>query len=175
MGLNANYFYLLIALVLLGIFVGFKPLQLPDTLGSDVEVPELELTRFTLYEVDETGLQNIMIGQKGFQYKDRLEVKDINYTDSTKSVRSNLQADFGIYDKVNIITLKGNVRYHREDGVRFSSQEAVLKQKEETISVDGRFKLERFADNVVGVKLFYDTKNGISSARNVIGYYTVDN
>lgn len=172
MGLNANYFYLLIALVLLGIYLGFKPIKVPANLAKG-EIPELELTRFTLYEVDESGLQDIMIGKKGYQYKNRLEVKDINYTDSSKRLRSNLQADRGIYDKVDLITLQGNVRYHREDGVRFNSKEARLKQKEETIYVDGRFKLHKFADNVVGNHLVYDTKDGVSKAKNVIGYYTV--
>ena len=173
MGLNANYFYLLTGLVLLGVYVGFKPMELPEDLTHKGEVAELELSHFTMYKVDKTGLQNIMIGKKGFQYKNRLEIKDINYTDSTKKFRSNLKADFGTYDKVDLITLQGNVRYYREDGVRFNSKQARLKQKEETIYVDGRFKLHKFADNVVGDHLFYDTKHGVSRAKNVIGYYTV--
>jgi len=174
MGINANYFFVLVLFILLAIYVAFKPMKIDDALSTGQEVAEMELNKFTLYSLDETGLQNIMIGDKGFQYKDRLEVKDINYTDSSKRLLNSTQADNGIYDNINLITLEGNVRYHREDGVRFFADKALMHEKEEIIDVVGPFTLYRGQDKVVGLDLFYDTKNGISHARDVIGDYTLN-
>ena len=174
MGINANHFFMLIVLILLAIYIAYKPVRIDDPLSSGEEVAEMELNKFTLYSLDATGLQNIMIGDKGFQYKDRLEVKDINYTDSSRRLLNKIQADNGSYDNINIITLKGNVRYYREDGVHFHANKALLHQKEEIIDVVGPFTLNRGPDKVIGFDLFYDTKKGISHARDVIGDYTLN-
>ncbi len=94
-------------------------------------------------------------------------------TDSTGKQRNNLQADFGIYNNKDLITLEGNVRYYREDGLKFKSDVAVIHQANETIRVVGPFTMDKDADNVVGTDLFYDSKSGLSTAKDVTGFYTL--
>lgn len=173
MAVNANYFFVAIALVLASILFFFQPMHVEENLPGDKEVPELEMNNFTLYELDTTGLKNIMIGRQGYRFKDRIEVNDIDYTDSTRSLQNNLQADFGIYDNINLITLEGNVRYYREDGIKFVTDKAVIYQKEEKIKASGPFKIDKAADYIVGTDLYYDAKKGISHARSVTGFYTL--
>ena len=173
MAVSANHFFIVIALLLAAILLFFQPTDVEERTFGDLEVAELELHNFTLYELDVNGLKDIMIGRKGVRYGDRIEVVDIDYTDSSQALQNNLQADYGIYNNKDLITLKGNVRYYREDGMQFRSDEAVINQKEETIATVGPFKMDKLNDNVVGTDLFYDTKRGITKAKEVTGFFTL--
>ena len=173
MALNANYFFIAIASILLAILLLFKPVEIKPMNNDGKEIAELELRNFTLYELDVEGLKDVMIGRKGYRFKDRIEVEDIDYTDSTRSLQNNVQADFGVYTGEKLITLEGNVRYYREDGMKFRSDKAIINQDEETITTIGPFKMDKFADNVVGDDLFYDTKKGLSTAKDVTGVFTL--
>lgn len=173
MAINANYFFILIAVILASILLFFKPVALKKDENEGQEIASLELYDFTLYELGLHGLKDIMIGKEGYRFKDRLEVKDINYTDSTRVLRNNLQADFGFYNNKDLITLKGNVRYYREDGMQFQSNKAIINQRKETIQTVGAFTLKKFTDNVVGKNLFYDTKKGLSHAKDVTAYFNL--
>ena len=173
MAINANNFFVLIALILGSILFFFQPVEIKEQKQDGGEVAELELRNFTLYELDVNGLKDVMIGQKSYRFKDRIEVEEIDYTDSTRELQNNVQADFGVYRGDDLITLEGNVRYYREDGMKFRSDRALIDQKEETITADGPFKMDKFADNIVGNDLFYDTKKGLSRAKDVTGVFTL--
>ncbi len=173
MAISVNYFFIFIALVLASILLFFKPMPIKETLEDGAEVAELELRNFTLYELSTDGLKDIMIGHYGFRYGDRTEVEEIDYTDSIGDQRNNLQADYGVYNNKDLITLEGNVRYYREDGMRFKSDVAVIDQINETITAVGPFSMDRDEDNVVGTDLFYDSKKGLSNAKDVTGFFTL--
>ena len=174
MGIDANYFFLAIATVLLAILLFFKPTKMAEMTHDGEEVPALELHNFTLYELDTHGLKDIMSGRKGYRYSKRLEIEDINYTDSTHTLRNNLLSDYGVYNNIDLITLKGNVRYHREDGMHFVTNKAIINQKKETIDTRGPFTLYKQADIVVGNDLYYDSKNGLTKAKDVTGIFELD-
>jgi len=173
MAISANHFFIGIAVILAAILFLFKPVEIKEQTKVRGEVPALELRTFTLYELDINGLKDVMIGQIGYRFKDRIEVKDIDYTDSTRSLQNNVLADFGVYNGKDLITLEGNVRYYREDGMKFRSNKAVIDQKEETITAIGPFEMDKLADNVVGDDLFYDMEKGLSKANNVTGIFTL--
>ena len=173
MAISANHFFIGIAVILAAILFLFKPVEIKEQTKVRGEVPALELRTFTLYELDVNGLKDVMIGQIGYRFKDRIEVKDIDYTDSTRSLQNNVLADFGVYNGKDLITLEGNVRYYREDGMKFRSNKAVIDQKEETITAIGPFEMDKLADNVVGDDLFYDMEKGLSKANNVTGIFTL--
>ena len=173
MAVSANSFFVVIALILASILVFIRPHELQQTDRSNEDIAEMELRNFTLYELDTNGLKNIMLGTYGFQYKDRIEVEEIDYTDSTRNLRNNILADYGVYNNNDIITLEGNVRYYREDGMILTTDEAVINQEKETVLTPGPFKIEQDNDNVVGNKLYYDRKAGKTHAKRVVGYYTL--
>ena len=174
MAVSANTFFVVIALILGSILLFIRPQELQVTDHSNEDIAEMELRNFTLYELDTDGLRNIMLGKYGFQYKDRIEVEEIDYTDSTRSLRNNILADYGVYNNVDIITLEGNVRYYREDGMILTTDEALIDQSKETILTPGPFKIEQNNDNVVGNKLYYDRKAGTTNAKTVTGYFTLE-
>ncbi|WP_345978190.1 hypothetical protein [Sulfurimonas sp. HSL3-7] len=169
MAVSANYFFITVAFVLAAILYFFKPMEIEERI--DKEVAQLELLNFTLYELGVDGLKDIMIGRHGLRFDDRIEIRDIDYTDSTRSLQNNIQADFGRYNNREIITLEGNVRYYREDGLNFNSDRAVIHQKDETIDAAGPFTLHKNSESAVGTDLFYDRKNGLSKAKNVTGIF----
>ncbi len=173
MAINANYFFILITILLASILLLFKPTPVTNTIEDNVEVAELELRNFTFYELGIDGLKEIMIGRYGFRYGDRIEIEDIDYTNSSQDHRNNMQADFGIYNNKNLITLEGNVRYYREDGLKFRSDLAVINKNDESITVVGPFTMERNTDKAHGTDLFYDSKNGITKAKDVTAFYTL--
>ena len=173
MAVSANTFFVVIALVLGSILLFIRPEKIELTDHSNEDIAEMELRNFALYELDTNGLKNIMLGKYGFQYKDRIEVEEIDYTDSTRSLRNNILADYGVYNNVDIITLEGNVRYYREDGMILTTDEAVIDQNKETVLTPGPFKIEQNSDNVVGDKLYYDRKAGTTHAKRVTGYFTL--
>ncbi len=173
MAVSANSFFIVIALILGSILVFIRPHELPQNDHANEDIAEMELRNFTLYELDTDGLRNIMLGKYGFQYKDRIEVEEIDYTDSTRSLRNNILAYYGVYNNVDIITLEGNVRYYREDGMILTTDEAVIDQNKETVLTPGPFKIEQNDDNVVGNKLFYDRLAGTTNAKTVTGYFTL--
>lgn len=173
MAINANTFFIIIALVLASILIFFQPSAVQETQDDKGEVAQLELRNFTIYELGVDGLKDIMIGHYGFRYEDRIEVEEIDYTDSTGHQRNNLQADFGVYNNKDLITLEGNVRYYREDGMKFKSDKAIIHQTEETILAVGPFTMEKGGDYAVGTDLFYDSKHSLMKAKNVTGFYTL--
>ena len=108
------------------IFLFFKPLKLKEQ--HFVNVPQLELKDFTMYEFTPFGLQTYMIGLSGTKYDDRFIVKDIDYTDKSPKYIANMQAQKGIY-KNDIVTLEGNVTYSRDNGFYFFTQKLVYNKK----------------------------------------------
>jgi len=175
MAVNINYFFLLIGAILASILLFFQPKEVKLRDPNAKEVAELELHHFTLYELTLDGLKDVMNGKEGLRYTDRIEINDIDYTDNSRNLKNNITADFGVYDNINLITLEGNVRYHREDGLKFKTNRAVMHQKEETITTFGPFTMDKQADTIVGKDLFYDSKNGLSNAKNVTGIFNLDN
>ena len=169
MAISANYFFITVAFLLAAILYFFKPMEMEERIEK--EVAQLELHNFTLYEIGVDGLKDIMIGRNGLRFEDRIEIKDIDYTDSTRSLQNNIQADFGRYNNRDIITLEGNVRYYREDGLKFSTNRAIIDQNRETITTFGPFTLEKLSEKAVGMDLFYDNKNGRSNATDVTGLF----
>jgi len=108
------------------IFFLFKPLALKEQ--SFIDVPQIELKEFTMYEFSPYGLQTLMLGKSGTKYDDRFVVKNIDYTDKSQDYIANMKADRGQY-KENIVNLEGNVFYTRNNGFGFKTQKLNYNKK----------------------------------------------
>jgi len=108
------------------IFFLFKPLALKEQ--SFIDVPQIELKEFTMYEFSPYGLQTLMLGKSGTKYDDRFVVKNIDYTDKSQDYIANMKADKGQY-KENIVNLEGNVFYTRNNGFGFKTQKLNYNKK----------------------------------------------
>lgn len=100
------------------IYFLFKPTKIVQQ--KFVDVPQLVIRKFTLYELDTKGLQTFMTGDKAERFKDRYIVDAIDYTDNSKKLVSNMVANYGMY-KDDVVDLEGNVTYVRADGITFKS------------------------------------------------------
>lgn len=169
--MSANYFFIFIGLVLLLVLTYFRPMQIQTEITE--EVAQLELLDFTLHELDQQGLRNVLSGSKGNRFVDRYVIEDVNYTDNTKLYVENMRSDTGVY-KGNVVTLEGNVRYHRQDGIYFNSDKATFDQNHSVARTQGPFVLTKEADSVRGENLFYNSDSGKIKAQNVTGVYMIN-
>jgi len=152
------------------IFIGFKPLDIKEQ--KFVDVPLFQLESFTLHELNKEGLVTLMKGSKATRYKDRYNVENIDYTDNSKIFIANMRADNGLYrDKEDIIDLKGNVLYNREDGLIFESDEATYNKKSAIAKTNKDYIIYRDDNRVIGTSLIYDNRLNRVKSKNVVAKY----
>jgi LPS export ABC transporter protein LptC len=126
-----------------------------------------------MYEFDKNGLLTIMNGKEAIKYKDRYEIKDINYTDNSQKFSANMKAKSGTY-KNEVVNLDGDVVYIREDGFTFESQEAVYNTKTSIARVDKDFVLYQDKNTVEGNFLVYNNKLNTTKFSNVRATYQIN-
>ncbi len=170
--MNVNLFFLTIAFGLIGIYVFLRPMVIEKE--EKREIALLDLKQFTVYKLEKQGLQSIMTGSSGERYIDRYEVYDTNYTDNSHSYVQHMASDFAFY-RGDEVHLEGNVRYEREDGLTFFSNEALYNQKNGIAKTKGSFTVTQNQDKVKGTRLYYNSTNGKIRAKNITGYYTLRN
>lgn len=150
------------------IFLFFKPLKLKEQ--NFVDVPQIELKKFTMYELTPEGLQTYMLGSSGTKYDDRFIVKNVDYTDRTPEYIANMQADEGIY-KDDKVVLKNNVLYTRDNGFMFQTQKLVYDKKSSEAISDAGY-IAHLGDNVVkGTFIKYNNKLNRVYSKNIDATY----
>ncbi len=150
------------------IFVFFKPLEIKKQEFKNV--PLLNIDKFTMYEFDVKGLQTVMSGKRALRFSDRYTVEDINFTDYSKEFNSNMKAKKGLY-KGNVVDLKGDVRYYREDGLAFKSPTLLYNTKTTIATTDDTYVANFGVSTMKGKTLIYNSKlNRINSTDVLIEY-----
>ncbi len=155
----------------MSIFFLFKPLDFKEQKFTDV--PLFELNIFTMYELNNHGLETLMIGTKGVRYSNRYTVKNIDYTDNSKNYIANMRADLGIY-KNDIINLEGNVFYSREDGLVFETQKVIYNKKTAIAYVNQDYVSYRDKNRVKGTSLEYNNLLNQSKSTDVVANYKIE-
>lgn len=150
------------------IYIFFQPLKIKQQEFDDV--PLLTMGNFVMYELQRTGLQTIMAGTKALRYTERYIVNDVNFTDNSKEFMSNMQADNGIY-KNNIVDLKGNVVYKREDGLTFESDTLNYDTKNSIAQTKDDYLAHRDKNSMKGASFIYDSINNTMKSKQVTVKY----
>ncbi|MCK4974277.1 MAG: LPS export ABC transporter periplasmic protein LptC [Sulfurimonas sp.] len=166
--MNINIFFTSISLVLLMILLLFKPLDIKKNNFTDV--PLFNIAAFTMYELNEKGLTSLMSGSEGIRYKDRYNVKLMDYTDNSQEYIANMKSNTGIY-KGDTVYLNGDVVYFREDGLTFETQKVVYNKKTAIARADGNYVLYRNNNKVIGNKLKYNNALNRVQSKNVVVKY----
>jgi len=169
--MKLNIFLILITMLLLSILLIFKPLDIKQQ--KFVDVPQFKLVTFTMHELDTNGLLTLINGTQGTKYSNRYVVKNIDYTDNSKEYIANIKANNGVY-KNDIVNLTGDVRYVREDGLIFESQEATHNKKTGISHTNGDFTIYQNDNIVHGTKLVYDNIKDKIKAKIVDGLYLLN-
>ena len=134
------------------------------------DVPLFELTSFTTYEIDKIGLITLMLGDNAIRYEDRYVVKNINYTDNSKKYIANMKSNNGIY-KEDVVTLRGDVIYSREDGLTFETDQAVYDKKTSVATTDDVYVAVQNFNTINGSSLEYNNDLKKIESKNVIVKY----
>jgi hypothetical protein len=168
--MTVNSFFLLLMAGLIGIYIFFSPMNIKET--EPKEVSMLDLKQFTMYKIDQIGLQSVMVGSKGQRFTNRYEVYDINLTDDSREHLQNMKADFARYQGEKVL-LEGNVRYKSADGMMFLSDEAQYYHRKAVATTQGPFTVVEKSDWLIGRKLYYDSIKGVARGENIKGIYTL--
>ena len=168
LNINIHIIFSFIAAFLAMIFFVFKPLHIKEQSFKDV--PVFELKSFMIYEIDSLGLESILAGTHGTRYVDRYKIKDVNFTDNSKKYIANIKANDGTY-KDDIITLHKDVVYHREDGLRFFSDEAIYDKRTSIVKTDKKYLAYRENNRLTGTSLVYDNLKNRMKSNNITAIY----
>lgn len=162
--MSINLFFIFILGLLLGMYGYFSPKLSPSE--EIKEIPQIELNQFKLYEISKRGIDHILEGEKGEKFEDRYTVTSAKFSDNTKRLFQTVSSDQVEY-KGDLIDLKQNVHYTREDGLEFRSREGKYDTKRSTIQTNGAFVITQKSHRIDGGRLFYDTEHNTVSAEQV--------
>ncbi len=170
MAMTIHSFLLLVTALLAGIYLFFRPMEVerPD----DRELAQLDLRAFTVYELDKNGLIRMMYGDNGQRYKDRYEVRDISYTDSSNALTQDMTADYGTY-RDEEMELKGNVIIRRSDATDVMSEFVSYDKSKNIVRSDGPFVMLRPDTRIDGEGLVYNMAEGHATAKKMTVNYTI--
>lgn len=169
--MSVNVFFAIILVALIAMFGYFKPSYTQNLDGSDI--PKIELESFIVYEVDTRGVERFFEGEKGKRFDDRYEVSSAKFSNNSKQLFESIRADEARY-KDNVIALRGNVHYVREDGLEFRSNEGTYDENNSLIRTQGPFVITQNHNRVDGTKLYYNTVLDTVEANTVRGSYQLD-
>jgi LPS export ABC transporter protein LptC len=166
-----THFFILLFVLSFSLFVLLKPQAYSKS--ADGQVPQLEIEDFTLYKLDEEGVQSVVSGTIGRQYVSYYEVQNAHYIENKNKLGQHLYSDKGRFEK-DIAYLDDNVRYFREDGLSFESDHAVYDTKKEFLYVPKKFILTQNENVVYGKELHYNSITGEVLAQDVDANYYME-
>ncbi|MCX6076695.1 MAG: LPS export ABC transporter periplasmic protein LptC [Campylobacterales bacterium] len=169
--ININVFFLFITSSLMMIFFLFEPLNIREQ--NFIDVPLFEMSSFTLLEFDDKNLITLMTGNNAVRYSDRYKVANIDYTDNSKGYRANMKASDGLYQN-EIIDLKGDVVYTREDGLIFKSQTADYNNITKIAHTNSDYVSYQGKNRVVGSSLTYNNVLKKIESKNIVANYQLE-
>lgn len=152
-------------------FTYFKPAE-RDLLAAK-EVALFELDQFKIYEISPTRIDHFFEGEHGKRFSDRYEVTQAKFSNNKRVLFESIRADNALY-KDDIISLKGNVHYVRDDGLQFNSNEGIYNQKRSIVTTDGEFRITKNENSVHGTHLYYDLDLDTVSADQIRGSYQLN-
>ncbi len=152
------------------IFFFFKPLALKKQ--TFVNVPQLELEHFKMYEFTPEGLQTFMTGENGIKYAEKFIVKDINYTDKTPEYKANMKAGEGVYEK-DVVLLENNVTYSRDNGFDFHTPKLHYDKKNAIAISDAGYTANIGNNTIIGSYIKYNNKLNRVYSKNIDAIYQI--
>jgi LPS export ABC transporter protein LptC len=169
--MSINLFFALLLAFLIGMFGYFKPFT--NGVSSTKEIPLFELDKFVIYEISPHKVSHFFEGEHGKRFSDRYEVYHAKFTNNDKTLRESISADNALYQN-NIIALKKNVHYLREDGLEFRSNEGMYDENHSLITTQGGFVITKENNKIEGMQLNYNLTLDTVSANRIRGSYQLN-
>ncbi len=169
--MSINYFFAFVLAFLGGMYFYFSPNYTQSSNAE--EVPQIELSRFSLYEISPKGIDHLLEGEEGKKFAEYYVVTSAKFSDNTKKMLHTLRADRADY-RYNSLKIEGNVRYLREDGLECRSEEALYRTQEGLVEIPKGFTMTQGAHQIRGESLLYNVDEKSLSAQRVSGSYQLN-
>ena len=166
-----KYFFVAIFAIFAAIYLLFKPLELAQSKSG--EIASLNIFDFTMYEFSAIGLSSILKGVEANRFSDRYTIKSPIYTDNTGEFLSHLSSIDGLY-KNDILYLNKDVKYTRDDGLKYFSQEATYDTKSKIATTKKDFEAFMGKNRAIGDDLKYNNEKNTLKAKNVFITYNIE-
>lgn len=166
--MSINLFFVLVLGLLIGMFSYFSPDN--RAIGDNQEIPKIELTDFTLYEISHKRIDHILEGEEGKKFDEYYVITSAKFSDNTKKLFQTIRSDNADY-RNDVIAVDGNVHYTREDGLEFRSNEGTYDSNASVIQTKGPFVITQNSNRIDGTALHYNTSQDTVSANRVYGTY----
>jgi LPS export ABC transporter protein LptC len=169
--MNIQLFLIVLGAMMAIIFLAFKPIDVKQP--DHTEVAQLELTNFTVYEIDTKGVENALVGTLGKRFTNRYEVEHVTFTDASKPQLEIMHAEHGRYQG-DMIYLERSVSFEQEDGMRFESEEAQYDVNASLVTTKGPFTITSKESHMSGEKLAFQTKINRIHAQHINASITLE-
>lgn len=166
--MNINLFFVVILGFLLGMYTYFSPDY--QASNNNAEIPKIELSDFTLYEISHRGIDHILEGTEGKKFDEYYEVTSAKFSDNTDTLFQTIRSDQADY-RNEVLDLEGHVHYVREDGLEFRSNRGIYDTQASLVKVPGAFVITQNANRIDGEQMVYHTDQEIVSANRIQAIY----
>ncbi|MBN2896346.1 MAG: hypothetical protein JXK05_10720 [Campylobacterales bacterium] len=166
--MNINLFLTLLLGLLIGVYLFFKPTQ--QMAGAPIEVAQLSLKEFTLYELGFERLVRMLQGSAAERFEDHYEIQDLHVADRSGGLEQELRSRYGRYAN-DVVWLEGGVAYARADGMAFHSEEASYDINRSLVQTVGAFRVNMQENVIEGERLYLNTKERFMSASSIKAHY----
>ncbi len=166
--MSINVFFLLLVGSLIGMYSYFTP-DYPSN-NKKEEIPQIELSNFTIYEISKKGIDHILEGKEGKKFDQYYVITSAKFSDNTKNLFQFILSDNADY-RNDILKVDGHVHYVREDGLEFRSNEGSYNSKKSLIQTKDSFVITQNSNRIDGTTLNYNTAQDTVSANRVCGVY----
>jgi LPS export ABC transporter protein LptC len=137
------------------------------------EMPQFSLEIFTLHELNQNGLVTRMDGDDAIRYDNRYVVKNIDYTDNSREFLVNMKAKKGLY-KNDVVYLNGDVKLHRDDGLRFFSQKLTYNKVKDIAHTNVEYVAYMGENYITGKKVSFNNKKSTVKSKKIYAVYNLE-
>ncbi len=123
------------------------------------EVPNIEISDFTLYLLNAQYTQAISQGRKALRFEDHEEIYDIFVNQINNKLNEYMYAPF-VLSKDNLYTFSQGADYLRVDGLSFWSKWGVYDYHKRIFKGKGDFVLENHTTRATGKNIYYNMFKG---------------
>lgn len=171
MKFNINFLFITIFIILIIIFILYRPLHSKQDISD--EVAQLELQIFKMYELNQSSSKLVATAQYAYKYSDRYEMFDMHIDEKSNGSVNRIEAGFALY-KGDFLHLESGVQFLSDDDLEFRAEEVDYNQSTATIIVNSDFKAREAKSHFEGTQLHYNLETKKLFAKNVKAFYNLN-
>lgn len=130
------------------------------------EVPNIEISNFTLYMLNEVACESIIEGERALRFAAHEELYDVMLRQISNDFIEHISAPF-VLSKDKIYTFSQGANYTRADGLSFRTNMGEYHYNKRIFNGKNGFVLSNDTIEAVGSEIYYDLNNAILRATDI--------